>query len=175
MNKKLNLIIAMGVLAIGLTGCSYSSTKGIDCSHITPCQNIEIHDALKAGDYDSSNNTRYSNNGKVYTRESSTYDRERQDYSQTNERYSYIESNTSNATQYKVMSGSYKNKKNANDDVYELRWENIGSYISECVVNGETMYRVVTGQFSNEYNAQQQCDMLKGLGYDAFVIKEDNN
>lgn len=77
----------------------------------------------------------------------------------------------SNNTLYKVIAGSFKERKNAEQRVKELKGKNVDSFISPANVNGTSFYRVQAGAFQHLENAKEQLAKLVQLGYkDAFIL-----
>lgn len=68
-------------------------------------------------------------------------------------------------TMYRVITGSFKSKKNAEDRVAALKKAGFDSFLS--FVNG--FYRVVTGSFSDRKNAEARMAALKKKKYDSFL------
>ncbi|WP_100404816.1 SPOR domain-containing protein [Bacillus solitudinis] len=78
-------------------------------------------------------------------------------------------------TLYKVIAGSFKNRKNAKNQVSFLKEKNINAFIVHAPVSGENYYRIQAGAFKMRKNAEQQIAFLQKIGIlDAFIIKETN-
>lgn len=75
---------------------------------------------------------------------------------------------------YKVIAGSFKSKKNAEERVNELKSKGIESFIVTLTMSGELWYRVQAGAFTNKKNAENTLSQIKALGInDAYIITED--
>ncbi|MFC7392729.1 SPOR domain-containing protein [Scopulibacillus cellulosilyticus] len=71
---------------------------------------------------------------------------------------------------YRVICGSFADRKNAEARDLLLKSYKVSSFITSTKINGKTYYRVQTGAFTNKENAEQQVKMLEGYGLDAFII-----
>ncbi|WP_052504407.1 N-acetylmuramoyl-L-alanine amidase [Rossellomorea aquimaris] len=74
---------------------------------------------------------------------------------------------------FKVIAGSFTERKNAESRVIELKRNSIESIIDTLRGSDTTYYRVQTGAFSNRVNAESQVAKLKTLGIDSFISVED--
>ncbi|MCR8847505.1 N-acetylmuramoyl-L-alanine amidase [Rossellomorea sp. SC111] len=73
---------------------------------------------------------------------------------------------------FKVIAGSFTERKNAEDRVKELKAASFESFIDTVVVSGRTYYRVQTGAFSVRENAEDQITAISRVGIDAFLLSE---
>jgi N-acetylmuramoyl-L-alanine amidase len=77
---------------------------------------------------------------------------------------------------YKVITGSFKSKENADERVTFLRSKGIESFVDTVSISGETWYRVQAGAFSNRKNAEKRLDEVKKVGIsDAYIISENTS
>jgi N-acetylmuramoyl-L-alanine amidase len=75
---------------------------------------------------------------------------------------------------FKVIAGSFKSRKNADERAAFLRTKGIESYIAPTTVSGETWFRVQTGAFSSRENAEQLLEKVKSAGItDAFMMADN--
>lgn len=72
-------------------------------------------------------------------------------------------------THYRVVTGSFTSRKNAEKRVNELKNKGFTSFIDIFKRDGTTYYRVITGSYKNRTNAQKQVDALKKAGFKAFI------
>lgn len=70
---------------------------------------------------------------------------------------------------YRVISGSYSKKANAQKQVDDLKAKGFSSFLNAKTVNGMVYYRVIVGSYSLRSNAQEQIDKLKEKGFNAFI------
>ncbi len=76
-------------------------------------------------------------------------------------------------TLYKVIAGSFKEEKNAEERAKMLESNKLEAYIYPIVINGTRFYRVQAGAFSQKENAEELVDRLKTIGIDdAFIVTE---
>ncbi|WP_421382188.1 N-acetylmuramoyl-L-alanine amidase [Bacillus salacetis] len=74
---------------------------------------------------------------------------------------------------YKVIAGSFKDRKNAKDRVSFLLSKGIGSFIAPTMITGTQYYRVQAGAFAKKENAEEQVNKIKEIGIPgAFIITE---
>ncbi|CAN7401862.1 N-acetylmuramoyl-L-alanine amidase [Rossellomorea sp. LjRoot5] len=73
---------------------------------------------------------------------------------------------------FKVIAGSFTERKNAEDRLKELKAASFESFIDIVVVSGKTYFRVQTGAFSVRKNAEDQIIALSRVGIDAFLLRE---
>ncbi|MGL5764110.1 MAG: N-acetylmuramoyl-L-alanine amidase [Sarcina sp.] len=73
------------------------------------------------------------------------------------------------ATMYRVITGSFKERSNANTRVATLKTKGFDSFIEYFEKNGQGYFRVITGSFSNQNNANTQVAKLKNKGFDSFL------
>ena len=66
---------------------------------------------------------------------------------------------------YRVVTGSFSERANAEQRVAELKQKGFDSFILEH--NG--MYRVITGSFTSRENAEKRVEELKKAGFDSFI------
>ena len=74
---------------------------------------------------------------------------------------------------FKVIAGSFTERKNAEDRVKELKAVSFEAFIDVVVVSGKTYFRVQTGAFSVRENAEDQIIALSRVGIDAFLLREE--
>lgn len=73
-------------------------------------------------------------------------------------------------TLYKVISGSFKARENADERVTFLRSRGIESFVVTASISGETWYRVQAGAFSSRENAEKRVTEVKQAGIpDVFL------
>jgi N-acetylmuramoyl-L-alanine amidase len=76
-----------------------------------------------------------------------------------------------NNIMYKVIAGSFKSKKNAEDRVVFLQSKGIQSFVHTTIISDSLWYRVQAGAFLSQRNAQSRLDEVKKSGIeDAFII-----
>ncbi|MDQ0163125.1 N-acetylmuramoyl-L-alanine amidase [Aeribacillus alveayuensis] len=74
---------------------------------------------------------------------------------------------------YKVIAGSFKERKNAEKRVSMLKSKKIDAFIVPAVINGTQFYRVQAGAYKMLNHAKQQVKQLKNNGIkDAFIASE---
>ncbi|MFI8687044.1 N-acetylmuramoyl-L-alanine amidase [Rossellomorea sp. NPDC077527] len=73
---------------------------------------------------------------------------------------------------FKVIAGSFTERKNAEIRVNELKEGGIESFIDTVKISGKTYYRVQTGAFSERVNAEEQVKSLERIGIQAFILAE---
>ena len=73
---------------------------------------------------------------------------------------------------FKVIAGSFGERKNAEDRVKELKAGAFEAFIDTVVVSGKTYYRVQIGAFTKRDNAEEQVKALSRIGIDAFILTE---
>lgn len=71
---------------------------------------------------------------------------------------------------YRVVTGSYTSRANADQQIVALKAKGFDSFIDIFTLNGVTYYRVITGSFADKANADKQVADLKKAGFDAFII-----
>lgn len=77
---------------------------------------------------------------------------------------------------YRVISGSYSNKSNAEERIKQLKELGYNPIIIEALIDNKLHYRVQVGAFSNEENAKGLVNKLKSDGIkDAFLITVKSN
>jgi N-acetylmuramoyl-L-alanine amidase len=73
-------------------------------------------------------------------------------------------------TLYKVISGSFKARENADERVTFLRSKGIESFVVTATISGVTWYRVQAGAFSSRENAEKRVTEIKQAGIqDVFL------
>jgi len=77
------------------------------------------------------------------------------------------------ATFFKVVAGSFSEKKNAEKRVAFLKEKGLDAYIAETELEGETYYRVQVGAFHEKENAYKQQEKLKEVGISSSFITVD--
>ncbi|TYO72494.1 N-acetylmuramoyl-L-alanine amidase [Rossellomorea marisflavi] len=73
---------------------------------------------------------------------------------------------------FKVIAGSFSDRKNAEERVEELAARKIDSFITSLLLDGKTYYRVQAGAFADRQNAENLVQTLKGYKIDAFLVVE---
>ncbi|WP_078381402.1 N-acetylmuramoyl-L-alanine amidase [Sutcliffiella halmapala] len=73
---------------------------------------------------------------------------------------------------FKVIAGSFKDRKNAEARIQFLQENNIGAFIVQATLNGAPYFRVQAGAFRERENAEQMVQALNQLGVEAFLIAE---
>lgn len=73
------------------------------------------------------------------------------------------------ATYYRVVAGSFKERKYVDERVNRLKEKGFQSFIDIFKKGGSTYYRVVAGSFKERENADKQVALLKKEGFDAFI------
>lgn len=68
---------------------------------------------------------------------------------------------------YRVISGSYKEKKNAMKQVTILKKKGIDSFL----LREGSLYKVVSGSYNEQRNAKRQVEKLKSKDIDSFIQK----
>ncbi len=85
------------------------------------------------------------------------------------------ETNVNKNMFYRVVSGSYLNKDLANQEVQELKKNNIDTFLDIFEKDNKKYYRIVAGSYNNRENANEQLEYLKSKGYDAFIVVYEKN
>ncbi|AYP68267.1 endolysin [Bacillus phage vB_BcoS-136] len=70
---------------------------------------------------------------------------------------------------YRVVVGSFKDKKQAEDRVKVLKSKKVDSFVLPFVDGKTTFYRVIAGSFNDRANAEQTITNLKKLGFESFI------
>ncbi|MCM2589039.1 N-acetylmuramoyl-L-alanine amidase [Rossellomorea marisflavi] len=73
---------------------------------------------------------------------------------------------------FKVIAGSFGDRKNAEERVEELSRRKIDSFITSFLLDGKTYFRVQAGAFADRQNAENLVQTLKGYKIDAFLVVE---
>ncbi|WP_409252298.1 N-acetylmuramoyl-L-alanine amidase [Bacillus sp. SCS-153A] len=74
---------------------------------------------------------------------------------------------------FKVIAGSFTDRKNAEERVTFLMSKGVSSFIVPTVISGIQYYRVQAGAYSSKENAEAQVEKVKQLGIaGAFIITE---
>ncbi|CAG9622825.1 N-acetylmuramoyl-L-alanine amidase [Sutcliffiella rhizosphaerae] len=73
---------------------------------------------------------------------------------------------------YKVIAGSFKDKKNANERMKMLHEKRTSAFISTTTLNGAPYFRVQAGAFTDRANAEKLVEQIKKLGVEAFILVE---
>ena len=81
------------------------------------------------------------------------------------EYYKLTGTNTNTATVYRVQTGAFSRKENADRLALELNTKGIDTY----VVRIDNLYKVQCGAYSNKQNAINMSNKLKSMGYSNFV------
>ncbi|WP_230980915.1 N-acetylmuramoyl-L-alanine amidase [Rossellomorea arthrocnemi] len=82
------------------------------------------------------------------------------------------EKEAGNKQLFKVIAGSFAERKNAEDRANVLTSAAFESYIDTVVISGKTYFRVQTGAFSERDNAEDQLKALSRIGIEAFILTE---
>lgn len=172
--KKL-IILFITVTGVFLVGCKNSNYNALECEHNPSCKTFREHNLLVLNE--SQENHNYTDNSQEYNNYNlldcghnppcKTF--EEHDLLISNESKQYYNYSDSEEAYYRVITGSYENKENANKHIAILKSNNIDCFISETIVNGKVRYRIVTGSFSNKDNAQTHANFLNELGYETFI------
>jgi len=76
-----------------------------------------------------------------------------------------------NSIMYKVIAGSFKSKKNAEERVVFLQSKGIPSFVHTTIISDSKWHRVQAGAFLNQHNAQNRLNEVQKSGIeDAFII-----
>lgn len=78
-------------------------------------------------------------------------------------------SSSSGTTFYRVISGSFSIRSNADEMVKKLKSLGYTSFIEAVVIDGKTFYRVITGSYTVKANADNVVSQLKTKGVPAFI------
>ncbi|MCP8615985.1 N-acetylmuramoyl-L-alanine amidase [Salirhabdus salicampi] len=70
---------------------------------------------------------------------------------------------------YRVVTGSFKDRDNAEKRVKELKKAGYDSFITDYQYENTVYHRVVTGSFQKKDNAEKRVQQLKQAGYDSFI------
>jgi N-acetylmuramoyl-L-alanine amidase len=73
---------------------------------------------------------------------------------------------------FKVIAGSFAERKNAEERIAELKQKSFRAFIAAEVISGKTYYRVQAGAFTHRENADTLVAKLKSKYFDAFIIAE---
>lgn len=74
---------------------------------------------------------------------------------------------------YKVIAGSFKDRKNAEERVGFLKSKGIEAFVVAFTVSGSQFYRAQAGSFASRENADKRIAALKTIGIsDAFVVSD---
>lgn len=68
---------------------------------------------------------------------------------------------------YRIVAGSYKEKKNATNQVTNLKKKGIDSFI----IREGGLYKIVAGSYNEQRNAKRQVNRLKDKGIETFIQK----
>lgn len=74
---------------------------------------------------------------------------------------------------YKVIAGSFKDRKNAEARVLYLKEKGVTTIISTTTLNGAPYFRVQAGAFKERVNAEKLVETIKKLGVEAFILVEE--
>lgn len=72
-------------------------------------------------------------------------------------------------TFYRVVTGSYSNRANAEAQINALARKGFSSFMLPYTQSGKTFYRVITGSFTVRKNADEQIAKLNKAGFDSFI------
>jgi N-acetylmuramoyl-L-alanine amidase len=74
---------------------------------------------------------------------------------------------------YRVIAGSFTNRKNAEERSAALKNKSIESVIATAEISGTVWYRVQAGAFSTKENAEKQLEAVKKAGItDAYILSD---
>lgn len=74
---------------------------------------------------------------------------------------------------YRVIAGSFTNRKNAEERSAVLKNKSIESVIATAEISGTVWYRVQAGAFSTKENAEKQLETVKKAGItDAYILSD---
>ncbi|WP_282142478.1 N-acetylmuramoyl-L-alanine amidase [Cytobacillus oceanisediminis] len=74
---------------------------------------------------------------------------------------------------YRVIAGSFTNRKNAEERSAALKNKSIESAIATAEISGTVWYRVQAGAFSTKENAEKQLETVKKAGItDAYILSD---
>ncbi|WP_404350720.1 N-acetylmuramoyl-L-alanine amidase [Sutcliffiella horikoshii] len=73
---------------------------------------------------------------------------------------------------YKVIAGSFKDRKNADARLSFLQEKGITAFIATTTLNGAPYFRVQAGAFKDRENAENLGAEIKKLGVEAFILVE---
>lgn len=74
---------------------------------------------------------------------------------------------------YRVIAGSFTNRKNAEERSAALKNKSIESVIATAEISGTVWYRVQVGAFSTKENAEKQLETVKKAGItDAYILSD---
>ena len=76
---------------------------------------------------------------------------------------------SSSGTFYRVITGSFKNRSNAEKRQQELKKAGFDSFLDAYKHKGETFYRVITGSFKERTNANKRQEALQKKGFTSFI------
>ncbi|TYS17947.1 sporulation protein [Rossellomorea vietnamensis] len=74
---------------------------------------------------------------------------------------------------YKVIAGSFTERRNAEERVNVLSSKGIASFIVPAMISNKQTYRVQVGAYKEKENADARVDAVKQLGMGAFIITEN--
>ncbi|MCA1318334.1 N-acetylmuramoyl-L-alanine amidase [Bacillus tianshenii] len=74
---------------------------------------------------------------------------------------------------FKVITGSFKDRKNAEARLLFLQEKGITAFITTTTLNGAPYYRVQAGAFKERDNAEKLVEQIKRLGIEAFILVEE--
>lgn len=73
---------------------------------------------------------------------------------------------------YKVIAGSFKDKKNADARLTFLQEKGVSAFVATTTLNGAPYFRVQAGAFKERENAEKFVGQIKRLGVEAFILAE---
>ncbi|OIU73233.1 N-acetylmuramoyl-L-alanine amidase [Rossellomorea aquimaris] len=73
---------------------------------------------------------------------------------------------------YKVIAGSFTDRKNAEDRAALLKQKSYDAFITTVVISGKTYYRVQAGAFTDKANAEKLAAELNRKKIEAFILTE---
>ena len=70
---------------------------------------------------------------------------------------------------YRCVTGSFADRKNAEDRIRELKIAGFDSFLEVYKENNKKMYRCITGSFTEKANAEKRVKALKAKGFNSFL------
>ena len=81
-----------------------------------------------------------------------------------------LKQKSGSGTYYRVVTGSFVTRQNADIQVNALKAKGFESFIEIYQQSGTTYYRVITGSYQSRANAEQQVARLKNAGFESFIV-----
>lgn len=73
---------------------------------------------------------------------------------------------------YKVIAGTFSEKKNAERQVAKLKSQKIDSFVRQTTSKGKTVYEVQAGAYHHFADAKTQAERIEKKGVSTYVVKE---